>query len=315
MRVPFLDLARLHRTLRVDLESALERALDHSAFIGGDAVRDFENSFASAHRRAGAAGCGSGTDALVLALQACGLRMGDEVVVPAMTFFATAEAVILAGGTPIVADVQGESLLLDAESVEAVRSERTVAVIPVHLYGHAVPFDVLQLWRDAGLLVVEDAAQAHLATWEGQHVGAVGHAACFSFYPAKNLGALGDAGALISDDMKLLDDVRMLRNHGRSAKDRHDVVGRASRLDALQAAFLSAKLASLPAWTEARRALAERYRSRSRGSGRRRTRAVATWSGPSSAGRAGAGAESRRCPGTAAGQRHRHGCPLSDTAL
>lgn len=262
MPVSFLDLARLHDSIRNELDAVFDAAVRSSSFVGGRAVADFEEQWAAILGRRAAAGCGSGTDALALALRALGVGPGDEVIVPSMTFVATAEAVVHVGATPVLADVDARTLLLDAAAVDAVRTQRTKAVIPVHLYGHVVPFHLLRAWRDSGLIVVEDAAQAHLATWHGHAVGSVGHAACFSFYPGKNLGAMGDGGAVVSDDVELVAEVRRLRDHGRSDKYVHEKVGFCSRLDALQAAILSVKLRHLPAWTEARRAVAAHYRDR-----------------------------------------------------
>ncbi len=260
--VPFLDLGRLHATIADDLTAAMVRTVETSALVGGPALDRFEAAFAAAHGAVGSAGCGSGTDALVLALRACGIGPGDEVVVPAMTFVATAEAVALAGADVVLADVDPVTLLLTPETVAAVTTPRTRAVLPVHLYGHTVPFDHLQTWRDAGLVVVEDAAQAHLATWAGRPVGSVGHATGFSFYPGKNLGALGDGGAVMAHDPAVLDEVRRLRDHGSTRKYHHEVLGHCSRLDGIQAAVLEVKLAHLAGWTEARRRLARRYRDR-----------------------------------------------------
>lgn len=260
MTIPFLDLSGLHESIEDELRAAMGAVIEQSAFVGGAAVKDFEASFALAHEAAGAAGCGSGTDALALALRALGVGPGDEVVVPSMTFVATAEAVVHVGATPVVADVDPESLLLTPAGVAAVRTDRTRAVIPVHLYGHVVPFEHLRVWRDAGLVVVEDAAQAHLATDGGRFVGTVGHAACFSFYPGKNLGALGDGGMVISSDSATVDEVRRRRDHGRTSKYHHDVVGWCSRLDGLQAAVLDVKLRHLPEWTRGRRRAADLYR-------------------------------------------------------
>jgi dTDP-4-amino-4,6-dideoxygalactose transaminase len=260
MTIPFLDLARLHRTLVDELEAEFRTILGTSGFIGGAACASFERAFATAHGAPAAAGCGSGTDALTLALTARGIAAGDEVIVPAMTFVASAEAVVHAGATPVLADVDAASLLLTDEGVRAARTPRTRAVLPVHLYGHVVAFDLLERWRDEGLIVVEDAAQAHLATWQGRTVGSAGDAACFSFYPGKNLGALGDGGAVVSADQGLIDRIASLRDHGSTRKYLHDEIGWCSRLDGLQAAWLEVKLRHLPAWTERRRALAERYR-------------------------------------------------------
>jgi dTDP-4-amino-4,6-dideoxygalactose transaminase len=257
--VPFLDLGRLHESIRPEIDAAIDRVLKGSAFVGGSEVSAFEEAFAEAHGAVAAAGCASGTDALSLALRALDLGPGDEVIVPSMTFVATAEAVSHVGATPVLADVDPVTLLLDPTAVAQARTERTRAVIPVHLYGHVVPFDHLQAWRDSGLLVIEDAAQAHLATWEGRPVGTVGHAACFSFYPGKNLGALGDGGMIVSSDAALVARARILANHGRSSKYLHDELGWCSRLDGLQAAVLHAKLAHLPQWTAGRRAAAGHY--------------------------------------------------------
>ncbi len=259
MTISFLDLGRLHESIRPEIDAAVDRVLKSSAFVGGNEVDTFEEAFAEAHGAAAALGCASGTDALALALRGLDIGPGDEVVVPSMTFVATAEAVAHVGATPVLADVDPVTLLLDPAEVERVRTPRTRAVIPVHLYGHVVPFDQLQAWRDSGLIVVEDAAQAHLADWEGRPVGTVGHAACFSFYPGKNLGALGDGGMVISSDPEVITRARIVANHGRASKYLHDELGWCSRLDGLQAAVLHVKLAHLPGWTAGRRAAAERY--------------------------------------------------------
>lgn len=262
MEIPFLDLGRLHASIRGELDEAFERVVTSGAFVGGVEVANFEASFGAAHGLGPGAGCGSGTDALALVLRALGVGPGDEVVVPSMTFVATAEAVVHVGAVPVLADVDAETLLLTPETVDAARTPRTRAVIPVHLYGHVVPFDHLRKWRDDGLVVVEDAAQAHLATWDGRSVGSVGHAACFSFYPGKNLGALGDGGMVLSSDDALVDEVRRIRDHGRTSKYEHEVIGYCSRLDGIQAALLEVKGRHLPAWTDARRSLGDAYRER-----------------------------------------------------
>ena len=260
MKIPFLDLGRLHETIRPELDAVFDDVVGASRFVGAaGAVAPFEEAFAAAHGAADAAACGSGTDALALALRALGIGPGDEVVVPSMTFVATAEAVCHVGATPVLADVDPVTLLLDEGNVAAVRTERTRAVVAVHLYGHVVPSGTLQAWKRSGLLVVEDAAQAHLGEHEGRPVGTVGHAACFSFFPGKNLGALGDGGAVTSTDAAVTDEVKRLRDHGRTSKYEHDVIGWCSRLDGLQAAVLSTKLEHLAGWTDGRIAAAERY--------------------------------------------------------
>ncbi len=257
--IPFLDLPRLHRSIRPELDAAYDRVMTTGAFIEGDELTAFEQAFAVAHRVPAAAGVGSGTDALALALRALGVGPGHEVVVPSMTFVATAEAVIHVGATPVIADVDPETLLLTAEQAEPVITPRTRAVVPVHLFGHVVAPADMAAWVDRGLIVVEDAAQSHLGHRDGVAVGHTGHAAAFSFYPGKNLGALGDGGAVISRNPALAAEVQLLRNHGAASKYDHQVVGHCSRLDGLQAAFLRVKLAHLEAWTDARRRLADRY--------------------------------------------------------
>ena len=258
--LPFLDLPRLHASIRPGLDEAFDRVLRTGAFIEGSELERFEQAFAEAHGVEAAAGVGSGTDALALALRALGLGPGDEVVVPSMTFVATAEAVIHAGATPVIADVDADTLLLSPATVEPVLSRKTKAVIPVHLFGHVVAPEDMRYWRTRGLIVLEDAAQAHLGHRDGVGVGHTGHAACFSFYPGKNLGAMGDGGAVVSRDGTVVDAVRRLRNHGCITKYEHQIVGYCSRLDGLQAALLAVKLDRLPLWTQARRRLAERYR-------------------------------------------------------
>lgn len=260
-RIPFLDLQRLHRSIDEELKHAIATTVETGAFVGKSAIAGFEERFGAAHETGAGAGCGSGTDALTLALKALAIKPGDEVIVPAMTFIATAEAVVHAGGTPVVADVDPDTLLLTPETVDQVTTSKTRVVMPVHLYGHVVPAAHLTHWRDAGLLVIEDAAQAHLGRTEGQPVGSIGHAACFSFYPGKNLGAFGDGGMVISSDESMVEEVRRIRDHGRTTKYTHDVVGHCSRLDGLQAAILDVKLKHLQEWTDNRVALAEHYRS------------------------------------------------------
>lgn len=261
-RIPFLDLSRLHATIFGELQKAFEQVVEDSSLVGADSCRDFELAFATAHGQQNGASCGSGTDALVLALKALGVGIGAEVIVPSMTFVATAEAVTHVGATPVVADVDPSSLLLTRESVESVMTRKTRAVIPVHLYGHPVPFDLLRSWREQGLIVIEDAAQAHLASWEGMSVGTAGDAACFSFYPGKNLGGLGDGGLVIAHDQQVTDRILRLRDHGSSSKYVHVEPGWSSRLDGMQAALLLVKLRHLQDWTDSRRRLADLYRGR-----------------------------------------------------
>src|SRR5918994_652744 len=261
--VPFTDLGAMTREVRTTVSEAWADLLDSSRFIGGEVCDQFEQSWAAYCGAPYAVGVGNGTDALQLTLSALGIGAGDEVVVPAATFVASAEAVVLAGATPRFADVSPQTLLLTPETLEAAITRRTKAVIVVHLYGQMPDMDWLcRATERAGIALIEDAAQAHGATWRGRRAGSVGRAGCFSFYPGKNLGAFGDAGAVVTSDGWLAERIRCLRDHGRvnGSHHRHAMVGTNSRLDALQAAVLTAKLAKLDAWTEARRAIASRYR-------------------------------------------------------
>lgn len=257
--IPLVNLKRMHEPLLSSFENALRETLASSGFIGGPSVEEFECLFANAHKQSNAVACASGTDALILALRAIGVGAKDEVVVPALTFTATAEAVIHVGATPIFADVDPDTLLISTDTVNSCISSTTKAVIPVHLYGHVVPFDAIRSWRERGLKVIEDAAQAHLATYQGRPVGSESDAACFSFYPGKNLGALGDGGMVLTNNETSANRMRQLRDHGSATKYLHEMVGYCSRLDALQAKFLIAKMEYLNMWTTRRRSAAKRY--------------------------------------------------------
>jgi dTDP-4-amino-4,6-dideoxygalactose transaminase len=270
--VPFTDLAAMTREVRADIEAGWARVLRSGRFIGGEAVEEFEQAWAAYCGVPHAVGVANGTDALRLALSALGIGAGDEVIVPANTFVATAEAVVLAGATPRFADVSPGTLLLTPEQLEAAVTDRTRAVIVVHLYGQMPDMDALcQAAARVGLAVIEDAAQAHGATWRGLAAGSIGTIGCFSFYPAKNLGAFGDAGAVVTADADLARRISCLRDHGRaeSSHYRHELVGTNSRLDALQAVVLTAKLARLDDWTQARRRAVAGYRAALAGSAAR----------------------------------------------
>jgi dTDP-4-amino-4,6-dideoxygalactose transaminase len=262
--VPFIDLAAMTREVRGAVDQGWERLLQASRFIGGEAVEEFEQAWAGYCGAGHAVGVGNGTDALQLTLMALGIGPGDEVIVPSNTFVASAEAVVLAGATPRFADVSPQTLLLTASDLEAAITPRTRAVIVVHLYGQMPDMDALcRTAARAGVLIIEDAAQAHGATWRGRRAGSIGQAGCFSFYPGKNLGAFGDAGAVVTNDADLAKLIRTLRDHGRAIGShyRHELVGTNSRLDALQAVVLTAKLGRLEAWNAARRSIAARYRA------------------------------------------------------
>jgi len=247
-----------------DVERAYLACLLDGAFIGGSPVTSFEREWAAYCGADHAVGVANGTDALQLSLTALGIGAGDEVVVPANTFIATAAAVVRAGATPRFADVSDDTLLVTPRTLAEAITPRTRAVIVVHLFGQVPDMNgLLAVAGQAGIAVIEDAAQAHGAEWRGRRAGSFGEAACFSFYPGKNLGAFGDAGAVVTSRPELADRIRSLANHGRShgaAHHDHDCIGTNSRLDALQAILLSGKLARLDTWTERRIALASRYR-------------------------------------------------------
>jgi dTDP-4-amino-4,6-dideoxygalactose transaminase len=257
-RVPFLDLQGVNNGLREEFDLAWKTVLDHGHFVGGPEVERFEHEFASYCGTAACIGVANGTDALELILRGLGIGAGDEVIIPTNTFIATAEAVFATGARPRFVDVCADTLLIDPDAVRAAINGSTAAIIAVHLYGQMVDPEPLSAIAAAhGLALVEDAAQAHGARHRGRSAGSVGVAAGFSFYPGKNLGALGDGGAVVTSDLALAERIRSMANHGRSASDRylHDLPGRNSRLDTLQAALLSAKLTSLDA-ANARRASA-----------------------------------------------------------
>jgi dTDP-4-amino-4,6-dideoxygalactose transaminase len=259
--IPFLDLRAQNAALREALDRAIGDRVDAADFIGGPAVADFEAAFAAYCEAEAAVGVASGTDALELALRALGLGDGDEVLTTPVTFVATAEAIAATGARVGLVDVDPDSGLMDPAALVAAVGPRTRAIVPVHLYGTPVDMDgVLEVARAHDLKVIEDAAQAHGARWRGRRVGALGDAGGFSFYPTKNLGGFGDGGAVVSRDRSLAERVRRLGDHGRVGHFEHAVVGRNSRLDALQAAVLQVKLGHLDAWNDRRRALATRYR-------------------------------------------------------
>jgi dTDP-4-amino-4,6-dideoxygalactose transaminase len=261
--IPFLDMAAMHAEIRDDLDRCWHAAVEQSDFVGGAAVAEFEEAFARYCDCRHAVGVANGTDALDLILCGLGIGPGDEVIVPTNTFFATAEAVCNVGATPVFVDVEPSTLLLTAETVEASLTARTAAVIAVHLFGQMPDMEAITaLCHSRDLHLVEDAAQAHGATWAGAPAGSFGVAAAFSFYPGKNLGALGDGGAVVTDDAGLADRVRSLANHGRSVNSGpdHAVIGTNSRLDALQASALSVKLRRLDDWNDGRRRVHEWYR-------------------------------------------------------
>ena len=252
--VPFVDLGHMNEPVRADFLEAVADLVESGAFVNGPAVGSFEGAFAAYCRTADAVGVASGLDALRLALLAAGIEPGDEVIVPAQTFVATLEAVTQAGGTPVPAEISPLDYNLDPAAAQAAVTSRTRFLLPVHLYGQMADMQsLLSVGERAGLATIEDACQAHGAERDGLRAGAAGIAGAFSFYPAKNLGAMGDAGALTTDDPKLAERVRALREHGQRRKYHHDLEGYTARLDTIQAIVLELKLRLLDGWNEERR--------------------------------------------------------------
>ncbi len=260
-QVAFLDLAALHAPIRPELDAVWEHTLLGSGFIGGSAVTAFEERWANYCGTRHAIGVANGTDAIELVLAGLGVGPGDEVIVPANTFVATAEAVVTNGANPVFVDVDPGSLLITAEAIAAAITPSTRAVMVVHLYGQIPDMDAITaVTKAAGVHLIEDAAQAHGATFRGRRAGSFGTAATFSFYPGKNLGALGDGGAVVTDDEALATEIRTLANHGRGSHLLHTHRGRNSRLDGLQAAALDIKLDHLDRWNDHRRMVHSLYR-------------------------------------------------------
>ncbi len=259
--IPFLDLIAQHRALEDELVAAFRRALQSADFVGGQEVAAFEAEFAAFTGSSGAVAVNSGTDALRFAYLALGLKQGDEVVTVPNTFIATTEALTQAGATLRFVDVTDGTLTMDPAAAAAAIGPRTVGLVPVHLYGQPADMDpLLALARKHRLWIVEDAAQAHGATYHGRPAGTLGALGAFSFYPGKNLGACGEGGAVVGAEPAHLETVRRLREHGQSRKYHHETEGYNGRMDAIQAAFLRVKLRHLPAWNAGRRQVAAWYR-------------------------------------------------------
>lgn len=260
MHVPFVDLKAQYGSLKAEFDEAVISVLSETAFISGKYASAFESEFATYLEAGHCVGVANGTDAIEIALQAVGVEKGDEVIVPANSFIATAEAVSNIGAVPVFADIDPDHYTLDPAKIEEKITPRTKAIIPVHLYGLPAEMDVIvAVAREHGLKIVEDCAQAHGSTYKGKKVGTFGDAATFSFYPSKNLGAFGDAGAIVTNDAATADRARLIANHGQLEKNRHTIVGRNSRMDGIQAAILSIKLKHLDDWLDARRANAAVY--------------------------------------------------------
>jgi len=258
--IKFLDLGAQYQSIKPEIDAAISNVIKESAFIGGKYVKEFEQQFADYVGANYCIGVANGTDALEIAIEAAQLPPGSEIIVPGNSFIASAEAVTRCGHKVVFADVDHGCYTLTAEAVRSKLTERTKAIIAVHLYGHPCDMDaLLEICNERGLTLIEDCAQAHGAEYKGRRIGTIGHLAAFSFYPGKNLGAYGDAGAITTQDEVLATRARMIANHGRIGKYDHEFEGRNSRLDGLQAAILSAKLPHLESWTQRRIEIATYY--------------------------------------------------------
>lgn len=260
MEIPFWNLSRQYHLLRNAILKKIDEVLTTGEYVLGQYVRQFEEEFASYCGAKFAVGVNSGTDAIVLALRAVDVQRGDEVIVPALTFISTANAVTFCGGTPIFVDVEPDTLNIDPRRLESAITKRTKAILPVHFHGQPADMDLInEIAQKHGLFVIDDCAQALGAEYKGRRVGTLCRLSCFSFYPTKNLGAFGDGGMVVTDDDQVAARVRSLRDYGRRDKYVFDSIGYNSRLDEIQAAILSIKLEHVDTWNEKRRTTARRY--------------------------------------------------------
>jgi dTDP-4-amino-4,6-dideoxygalactose transaminase len=260
MNIPFLDLKANYKSIKPEVDSAIQNVLDNTAYILGASVQNFEKDFAAAQNVKYCVGTSSGTDANHLVLWGLGVTAGDEVIIPANTFIATAWGATLCGATPVFVDCHPESYNIDPAKIEAAITKKTKAIVAVHLYGQSADLDPLkEIAKKHNLILVEDAAQAHLAEYKGKLIGGLSAAASFSYYPGKNLGAYGEGGAVTTNDEVLFNKVKKLREHGQSQKYYHDSFGHNYRMEGIQGAVLGVKLKHLNKWTDARRAVAAKY--------------------------------------------------------
>lgn len=260
MNIPFLDLKANYNSVKSEVDSAIQNVLDNTAYILGASVQNFEKDFAAAQQVKYCLGTSSGTDANHLVLWGLGIGAGDEVIIPANTFIATAWGATLCGATPVFVDCHPESYNIDPAKVEAAITSKTKAIVAVHLYGQSADLDPLkEIAKKHNLILVEDAAQAHLAEYKGKPIGGLTAAASFSYYPGKNLGAYGEGGAVTTNDEELFNKVKKLREHGQSQKYYHESYGHNYRMEGIQGAVLGVKLKHLSKWTDARRAVAAKY--------------------------------------------------------
>jgi dTDP-4-amino-4,6-dideoxygalactose transaminase len=260
VEVPFVDLKFQHQSIQSQINQAIQSVIERGDFVLGQALAEFENAFANACQVKYGIGVASGTSAIALGLQACGIGRGDEVLVPVNTFIASVIGIIQVGAVPILVDCDPETALIDLDAATKSITAQTKAILPVHLYGQLVdPQKLLDFAQTHDLIIFEDSAQAHLATKDGYYAGAIGKAAAFSFYPSKNLGALGNGGMVITNDEAVAQKIRSLRNYGAPQKYFHTELGTNSRLDTLQAAILQLKLPLLPNWNQMRNQAAAMY--------------------------------------------------------
>jgi dTDP-4-amino-4,6-dideoxygalactose transaminase len=260
MDIPLVDLKAQYQTIKTEIDTAIHDVLDNTAFILGKHVKDFEKNFAEFCQTKHAIGVSNGTTALKLALAACGIGAGDEVITTPHTFAATIEAIITCGAKPVFGEIFEKTYNLAYENIEPLITEKTKAILPVHLYGKMCDMEhIMEIAKKHNLKVIEDCAQAHGAEWNGKRAGSYGDAAAFSFYPGKNLGAYGDAGAVVTNNDKIAEKVMLMRNHGRKSKYEHSHFGTNERIDALQCAILNVKMKHIEYWTEKRRENAKIY--------------------------------------------------------
>jgi dTDP-4-amino-4,6-dideoxygalactose transaminase len=263
MSVPFLDLQAQYKSIKNEVDPAIQSVIESSAFASGPAVTAFEEKFATYCHSKHCAGVGSGTAAITLALRACNIGPGDEVITVANTFFATVEAISLVGATVVLVDCNEDDALINVDRIEGAITSNTKAIVPVHLYGQVADMNAIMTIAEAhSLIVIEDAAQAHGAMRAGKRAGSVGDIGCFSFYPGKNLGAYGEAGAVTTNDAETHKRICMLRDHGMARKYHHDVIGYNERMDGIQGAVLGVKLKYLESWNEQRRKHAALYKEK-----------------------------------------------------
>ena len=261
MNVPFVDLKKQYDHLKTGIDQAIQQVIEETAFINGKYVAEFEKTYAEKYGVKHCIGCANGTDAIYIALKALGIGDGDEVITVANSWISTSETITQTGAKPVFVDIEPGYYTIDPKLIEAKITGRTRAIIPVHLYGQPADMDAIsELCEKHGLFLIEDTAQAHFAEYRGQKVGTFGTVATFSFYPGKNLGAYGDAGAIITNDENLAEKMRMFANHGALKKHYHQIEGINSRLDGLQAAILSTKLPHIQEWNEQRRNNAKYYK-------------------------------------------------------